>query len=79
MLNHLVIALAQAAQNAGGQVSGNLQFQVTLGDVISTVGPITAVIGAYIKMRDRITALEERVTPMWKRFLHRRDGDDDER
>lgn len=42
---------------------------ITLGDIIGLVGPIAAVIGAYIALSTRLTRIETKVDPVWNWFV----------
>lgn len=48
-----------------------MDLTVTLGDIIGAAGPIAAVIGAYIRLSDRLRTVEIRTGVLWRRFERR--------
>jgi len=47
----------------------HMDLQVTLGDIISAAGPIVAIVGAYLRLSDRLTSAEFKVNLMWAGYL----------
>ncbi len=45
---------------------------ITLGNILSTIVMCGAVMSAYMRINDRLTAIEVKLDPLWKEFERRR-------
>ncbi len=50
-----------------------MQLTITLGDVLQVAATIGALVVAYIRMSDRLTAIETKIDPIWEWFWQRND------
>ncbi len=46
--------------------------KITLGNILSTIVMCGAVMSAYMRINDRLTAIEVKLDPLWKEFERRR-------
>lgn len=49
-----------------------LDMTITLGNIISGMMCIGAVLGAYLKLTDRLARMETKLDPLWREFERRR-------
>lgn len=52
---------------------GQLSLTITLGDVLQVGATIAALLVAYIRIRDRLTAIEVKIDPLWRWYNDRED------
>lgn len=72
MFSALLLALLQSTADAAGKVTGGVNFDVSVGDLISIATTIIGVLASYVRLRERIVAIETKLDPMWETFLERR-------
>jgi hypothetical protein len=47
----------------------NMQMTVTLGDILTIASFAVAGVAVYVRLSDRLTALEIKLDPVWRWFL----------
>ena len=64
-----LLALMQSAPAAGGQVSGMINYSVSIGDILTASTTITAVVSAYARLISRIDVMDAKLAPLWDDFM----------
>lgn len=54
-----------------------LDLTITLGNVIQAGVTVAAVLAAYIRQRDRLTAIEIKLDPLWRQFMREKGANGD--
>jgi uncharacterized protein YhdP len=49
-----------------------LDMSVSIGNVLSAATTVVAIVAAYIKVRERLAAIETMLGPLWREFERRR-------
>lgn len=68
----VLFALVQQSAEAAGKVSGGINFDVSIGDLISVGTTIVGIVSMYTRLAERITRIETKVDAMWEPFVERR-------
>lgn len=64
--------LVQEAAAGASKVSGGINFDVSVGDLISVATTVIGIVGAYARLTERITRIETKVDALWGEFVERR-------
>ena len=67
-----LFALMHQAADAAGKVSGGINFDISIGDLLSVGTTVVGVMTMYSRLVERIGRIETKVDAMWEPFVDRR-------
>lgn len=66
-----LVALMQQTTDTAGNVSGFVNYSISIGDLITLAGSIIGVVGAYARLVSRLDVMGTKIEPMWEDFMRR--------
>lgn len=71
MLTGLLATIVQETSAAAGEVSGMVNYSISIGDIVTVATTIISVIAAYTRLTDRLKALEVKSDVLWDDYRRR--------
>lgn len=66
-----LVALMQSTTEAAGNVSGAINYSISIGDLVTIATTVVSVVAAYTRLTDRLKSLEVKSDVLWDDYRRR--------